>query len=78
MGEGPHPIPVEVIKMKPPISLYILLTLLIVCAAAAFFSGSLEAAGLFADPSSTLKKTDMAPDEGDGIYLHWAFCRPDY
>lgn len=56
MGEGPHPIPVEVIKMKPPISLYILLALLIVCAVAAFFSGSLEAAGLFTDPSVLFKR----------------------
>jgi len=42
--------------MKPPISLYILLTLLIVCAAAAFFSGSPEAAGIFTNPSILLKR----------------------
>jgi hypothetical protein len=56
VGESPHPIPVEVIKMKSPISLYILLALLIACAVAAFFSGSLEAAGLFNDPSVLLTK----------------------
>ena len=56
MGEGPHPIPVEVNKMKPPISLYILLALLIACAVAAFFSGSLEAAGLFTDPARLLNR----------------------
>lgn len=56
MGKGPYPISVEVIYMKPTISPYIVLSLFIVCAAAAFFSGSLEASGLFDSPSKFLSR----------------------